>query len=190
MTDQCGVFKLQTNVAEYVRCPTSADFLPPHKINVADATAAMKEYCGKNLILDPAFDQTTFIQDPTIQQGQSYDNYNVPADYRIRMVNQFQSWTTGCGANHKYSTKGDECIRKMTAIINKCKFSVCKRLFILSLCTDQISRWHHDRWCFNGRYSKWVHGLGAFRAREVMNEGFRQVIKLSVEMEDRCRDGG
>lgn len=106
----CAVFKLQTSYAELVTCPSNpTEFIPPHDLNVIDATAAVEDYCGQNLDVDPSTGRGAF------------SIYDKNLAYKVRTNTFFDSWTTGCGNNVKFQASGPECVRKMTAVINKCK---------------------------------------------------------------------
>ena len=117
-TSGCGVYTLVTQPEEIIACgdnpyPRSVDMpLPIMRQGIA-------EYCSTPLELAPDYIfSDTFLVD--IPKGQSRNNY-IKGDIVVKAVTEFSGQgQTDCGYSKPFSTDGDECKRKLTAIMDQC----------------------------------------------------------------------
>ena len=87
-----------------------------------EATKAIAEYCAEDNTLDPSVTVTADGSNPTkLPPGISFDNFMARGNLRIHMQAAYAQDQTGCvGKRAAFSTKGDECIRKLTDLVNSC----------------------------------------------------------------------
>lgn len=91
-----------------------------------DAVKAINQYCGMDMTLDPNFQRgNNFYQSPP--KGLSWDMY-IADGYAIKMEADFGDlgFQNGCLPGKKFSTKGEECVRKLTTVIDHCEFCFSK----------------------------------------------------------------
>lgn len=114
----CGVYTLSTQPEEIVTCggnpyPRSIDMpLKTMEQGVAD-------YCNRPLELTPDYIYTnTFLVD--IPKGQSHGNF-LKNDIVVKTVTEFNDQgQTNCAYSKPFQTNGEECKRKLTAVVDKC----------------------------------------------------------------------
>ncbi|USW52971.1 hypothetical protein Slin15195_G062900 [Septoria linicola] len=120
VTDGCGMFSLTPQVNERTGCGGRDDFRPMKR---DDALKTINAYCDRDMYLDPAFNPgNNFSQEPP--DGASWDLYMEGLDgYVIKTDAQFGDGgqQSGCLPGKSFSTIGDECKRKLTAVIDVCK---------------------------------------------------------------------
>ncbi|KAK4505848.1 hypothetical protein PRZ48_003813 [Zasmidium cellare] len=120
ITDACGVYSFATQVDEKTLCGGKPG-IPAMKRE--DAVAAIEHFCGRDQTLDPDFNAGGhFYQTPP--EGASWDTY-VAQGYAIKMEADFGDlgFQTGCLPGKKFETKGEECKRKLTTVIEQCPLS-------------------------------------------------------------------
>ena len=122
LTDHCGVFKFDTQVTEKVTCGGKSVGAPV-PFTLQEGMNAINDYCGMDLTLDPNFQAPTgFSHFPP--KGSSYDNFVKGLDnIVIRMNATFAADQNGCPPKKAFSTKGSECVRKLTGVLNGCRLS-------------------------------------------------------------------
>ena len=129
VTDNCGVYKLQTNVTEVIGCgtqlanPCGGDPQNnPHNFDLADATKAVADYCSRSLTLspNPTDPPSGFSQD--VPDGWSYDYWYQGLDNWVIKTNATFQEHGDCAPSESFNTGGQECVRKMGNIANQCKF--------------------------------------------------------------------
>jgi len=121
VTDACGVFSMTTQITEKALCGYNP-LSNPVAMQYNDAVAAINDYCSKDLYLDPSFeDDGSFYQTP--QDGMSYDDYTQGLNgYVIETKAFFNSqYQDDCLPAKRFGTQGDECKRKLTAVLNNCE---------------------------------------------------------------------
>ncbi|PPJ50097.1 hypothetical protein CBER1_05048 [Cercospora berteroae] len=120
VTDACGVFSLTPQRNERTGCGGREGSSLPMKRD--DALKAINAHCDRDLSLDPAFNPgDQFFQEPP--DGASWDLFTEGLDgYVIKMDAQFcdGGQQTGCLPGKRVSTKGDECKRKLTNVVDAC----------------------------------------------------------------------
>ncbi|CAK1360712.1 unnamed protein product [Cercospora beticola] len=117
---QCGVFSLTPQRNERTGCGGREGSSLPMKRD--DALKAINAYCDRDLSLDPAFNPgDQFFQEPP--DGASWDLFMEGLDgYVIKMDAKFGDGgqQTGCLPGKRFSTKGEECKRKLTNVVDAC----------------------------------------------------------------------
>lgn len=89
--------------------------------SVEAATAGIKEYCEQDFTLDPEASSDDEFQQDVPEGVSTYNFVDDGANLRIKMGATFAADQSKCvGKPAKFSTKGDECIRKLTGIVNGC----------------------------------------------------------------------
>lgn len=126
VTDGCGMYSLSMKVVEEVGCNMvnmcgGAPQLPQHNMEVAQATMIVSDYCSRSLTLNPTSTQTGFSQD--VPTGASYDTWYKGLDGWVMWTRAAFQQHDGCAAAAPFNTGGQECIRKVNAIANKCKLA-------------------------------------------------------------------
>ncbi|KAI2086163.1 hypothetical protein LOZ36_003502 [Ophidiomyces ophidiicola] len=118
--DHCGVFRIKTRNVERFKCinnprpdPTSM----PSEL----ALAAIKDYCGRKLELDPDYKYDNEFHQTT-PKG-SGEGAFVQGDTVVRMKAQFlgSAGDRDCPKQKKFTMKPDECERKLRVIIDGCQ---------------------------------------------------------------------
>jgi hypothetical protein len=94
----------------------------PKAFTVQEAAQAIAQYCAIDNTLDPSITVTADGSNPTkLPPGISFDNFLTGENLRINMQAMYAPDQTGCLAKRAaFSTKGDECVRKLTDLVNNC----------------------------------------------------------------------
>ncbi|KAF2005447.1 hypothetical protein P154DRAFT_559961 [Amniculicola lignicola CBS 123094] len=122
-TGNCAKFYLSTNLVETYGCTPNEESIwtPVHGIKMVDAERAIDAYCNEDLTLDLNYQSDgQFHEKPP--KGVSNWNFIDGIDYRIHMTAMFVNGTTedNCWTKRPYSTKGEECKRKLRKAMSNC----------------------------------------------------------------------
>jgi hypothetical protein len=133
--DYCGIYTLSTKVDEQILCNSVPSLgLTGHVLDMLNAQKAINAYCSENQPMDPA-NQPSIDQFSQAAQGDYTYTGEQNDGWIIRMrvkwdPPQAVPYSAAvpdaqtCFASQKFNLQGSECTRKLTNILNRCKYKI------------------------------------------------------------------
>ena len=177
ITDRCGVYELSTEVAEQTKCelyPLSNGAVNFNMTN-REVGVAAAAFCNNSKPINSG--QRRFGQTFDVTRGHQSEPVYQEAEFGNEGMSVSVNGVDRCPdkPNGSFDAAGPECIRRMTRIMNDCKWypasSESSRMLNCGELTKLGPRWEGGRlaaWTTNGCISYTFQAQGTLRNKEVL----------------------